>query len=116
VGPSLRWGPSLCAQGQLNRISSSGPVGSDRFRLDQRPCPVLPGRRRTVVNCNPNCNPCAVSSALWAGISHSGVVWSGLEGRTAAIGLLAVVLAVLTSSSEGRERTEIRLTISACRG
>jgi hypothetical protein len=39
-----------------NRISSSDGGRPDRFRLDQCPCPVLPGRRRTVVNCNPNCN------------------------------------------------------------
>ena len=42
-----------------NRISSSGRGGSDRFSLDQRPCSVLPGRHRTAVNCNLNCNPFA---------------------------------------------------------
>src|SRR5262249_23758922 len=39
-----------------NRISSSGHGRSDRFRLDQLPWPVLAERRRTMVNCNPNCN------------------------------------------------------------
>ena len=42
-----------------NRISSSGRGGSDRFSLDQRPCSVFPGRHRTAVNCNLNCNPFA---------------------------------------------------------
>jgi hypothetical protein len=40
-----------------NRISSSGRHGSDPFMLDQRARPVLSVRRRTALNCNPNCNP-----------------------------------------------------------
>jgi hypothetical protein len=40
-----------------NRISSSGHARPDRFSVDQRPWPVLPGRHCTAVNCNPNCNP-----------------------------------------------------------
>jgi hypothetical protein len=40
-----------------NRISSSGRGRSDRFKLDQPTRPVFSGRRRTAVNCNPNCNP-----------------------------------------------------------
>jgi tetratricopeptide (TPR) repeat protein len=40
-----------------NRISSSGQGRPDRFRLDQCPWPVCPGRRGTVWNCNLNCNP-----------------------------------------------------------
>jgi hypothetical protein len=40
-----------------NRISSSGHGCPDRFKLDQPIRPVFSGRRRTAVNCNPNCNP-----------------------------------------------------------
>jgi hypothetical protein len=40
-----------------NRISSSGRDRPDRFKLDQPPWPVLLGRHRTAVNCNPNYNP-----------------------------------------------------------
>jgi hypothetical protein len=40
-----------------NRISSSGHDCSDRFKLDQPSRPVFPGWCRTVLNCNPNCNP-----------------------------------------------------------
>jgi hypothetical protein len=40
-----------------NRISSSGRGRPDRFSLDERPGSVRLGRCRTVVNCNPNCNP-----------------------------------------------------------
>ena len=39
-----------------NRISSSGGDGPDWFKLDQLRLPVVSGRRRTVMNCNPNCN------------------------------------------------------------
>ena len=39
------------------RISSSGRHGSDPSRLDQRARSVLSVRRRTALNCNPNCNP-----------------------------------------------------------
>jgi hypothetical protein len=38
------------------RISSSGQGRPDRFRLDQCPWSVCPGRRGTVWNCNLNCN------------------------------------------------------------
>jgi hypothetical protein len=41
----------------LRRISSSGRGRPNRFKLDQRPRPVLAERHRTVVNCNPNCKP-----------------------------------------------------------
>jgi len=40
-----------------NGISSSGQSCPDRFKLDQPPVTVSPGRRRTASNCNPNCNP-----------------------------------------------------------
>jgi hypothetical protein len=40
-----------------NRISSSGYSCPDRFKLDQPSRPVFSGWCRTVVNCNPNCNP-----------------------------------------------------------
>ena len=41
----------------MYRISSSGHVCTDRFKLDQPSRPVFPGWCCTVVNCNPNCNP-----------------------------------------------------------
>jgi hypothetical protein len=39
-----------------NRISSSGQGCPDRFKLDQSTRSVLRARRRTALNCNPNCN------------------------------------------------------------
>ena len=41
----------------MHRISSSGQGRPDRFRLDQCPRPVCPGRCGTIWNCNLNCNP-----------------------------------------------------------
>ena len=58
-----------------NRISSSDRGRSDPFKLDQRLCPVLPGRYRTAVNCNPNCNPNA------AGLASVLCVAAVLSGR-----------------------------------
>jgi hypothetical protein len=40
-----------------NRISSSGRGRPKRFNLDRRQWLVLTGRFRTMVNCNPDCNP-----------------------------------------------------------
>jgi hypothetical protein len=56
IDPSSALRDSNADQREPNRISSSGRHGSDRFRLDQRAWSVLPGRRRTALNCNPNCN------------------------------------------------------------
>jgi hypothetical protein len=39
----------------VNEFADLGRGRPDRFRLDQRYWPVLPGRHCTVVNCNPPC-------------------------------------------------------------
>jgi hypothetical protein len=78
------------------RISSCGGHGSDRFRLAQRGQSVLPGRHRTALNCNPDCNLRSIGTGLvsqdrwllvvgWADVPHRSAVvrWLGCSNQDA---------------------------------
>ena len=58
-----------------NRISSSGRHGSAPFMLDQRTRSVRRVRRRTALDCNPNCNR-QICSPPWLPADDSVTPWS----------------------------------------
>jgi len=59
-----------------NRISSSGRCRPDRFKLDQRSWPVLPGQDRTTVNFNLICN---LELSAWESVQSGPSIWADLR-------------------------------------